>query len=517
MNSQSNSDVRLGADGLPPIVSLDELLRTPLTEEQQKDAQATFETEESEESDDYEALMDWRNQVVRNWNEEDRKYIEYGKHIGAKIEELKNNFKDIKGKEERFQRRQLNWSEYLRIAEAIDAEKDTETVTIDDLLNFDRTDDPSNLLGNRWLCKGSQAALTGPTGVGKSSLETQISIRWCLGLPAFDIKPVKPMRILIIQAENDTGDLAEGFQDMTDVMGVTDAQMDQLRERLSIQRVDSITGENFVNHLEHQIRKHNPDIVFVDPFLAYVGDDALQQKVMSRFLRTQINPILRKTGVLLFWIHHVVKQGGNANGQEKIAEQNKYAGLGSSDFQNAMREVIALTDNGDGTFKLEFTKRGRRTGLVDHEGKPTRTLILKHHESGIVWCKAEGSDAKASKKERKAEQDIATVRNYIVDAKRPVTLDELKMWAPTAAIGEKRAANIAKTLAYREDEKIWAYTDNKRDEGKKGPKTTLYTASKPTGDGIVAHMKASNLVTASETVVAAEDDGPEPQEELELI
>lgn len=41
MNSQSNSDVRLEADGLPPIVSVDELLRTPLTEEQ-KDAQATF-------------------------------------------------------------------------------------------------------------------------------------------------------------------------------------------------------------------------------------------------------------------------------------------------------------------------------------------------------------------------------------------------------------------------------------------------------------------------------------------
>jgi hypothetical protein len=118
MSSQS---VILEADGLPPIVPLEEMLKTPLTEEQQKAAHAVFEEEEAETDDfDYEGWSNYTNQVVRNWNEEDRKWVAYGKHIGAKIEECKNNFKDIKDKEERFKRKKQNWSEYFRIAEAID-------------------------------------------------------------------------------------------------------------------------------------------------------------------------------------------------------------------------------------------------------------------------------------------------------------------------------------------------------------------------------------------------------------
>jgi hypothetical protein len=46
----------------------------------------------------------------------------------------------------------------------------------------------------------------------------------------------------------------------------------------------------------------------------------------------------------------------------------------------------------------------------------------------------------------------------------------------------------------------------------------MYTAIKPSGDGITVHMKASLEVSAAETVIAADDDdAPEPEEELELV
>jgi hypothetical protein len=66
-----------------------------------------------------------------------------------------------------------------------------EVVTVDDMLNFDRDHDESTLLGNRWLCKGAQSVIQGPTGVGKSSLILQGGIRWSLGRSFFGIKPVK--------------------------------------------------------------------------------------------------------------------------------------------------------------------------------------------------------------------------------------------------------------------------------------------------------------------------------------
>lgn len=122
----------------------------------------------------------------------------------------------------------------------------------------------------------------------------------------------------------------------------------------------------------------------------------LKQDVMSRFLRNLINPVLHETGVLLIWIHHISKPSKNANGQENSAEQNKYAGLGSSELQNACREVMTLSELGEGKFCLEFTKRGRRFGLRDGNGSPIRKLNIEHHKDGIVWVKSSGGSTRTA-------------------------------------------------------------------------------------------------------------------------
>jgi predicted ATP-dependent serine protease len=142
-----------------------------------------------------------------------------------------------------------------------------EAITVDDMLNFDRDHDESTLLGLRWLCKGSQAAIQGPTGVGKSSLIMQASIRWILGRSFFGVKPVKPMKILVIQAENDMGDMSEAFQDMTNAMSnkeiardqvLTNDDLDTLRGRMVIRRVDSLSGDKFVAYLAKHDKPDSP-------------------------------------------------------------------------------------------------------------------------------------------------------------------------------------------------------------------------------------------------------------------
>jgi hypothetical protein len=71
------------------------------------------------------------------------------------------------------------------------------------------TNDPDELLRFRFLCRRGLLLLCGPTGIGKSSFAMQCMILWALGLPAFGIAPVRPLKSLLIQAENDEGDLAE--------------------------------------------------------------------------------------------------------------------------------------------------------------------------------------------------------------------------------------------------------------------------------------------------------------------
>jgi AAA domain len=151
-------------------------------------------------------------------------------------------------------------STYLQRREAEKAE----ITNAADLLEFDRDDDEASLIGDRWMCKGRQAVLQGPTGVGKSSLELQWAMRLFAGLPFFGIKAANAMRVLIIQAENDIGDMAEAFQDTLDALSAADLKshhVDLIHENLTIVNNDTATGEQFRDFLGRKIAQFKPDIV----------------------------------------------------------------------------------------------------------------------------------------------------------------------------------------------------------------------------------------------------------------
>jgi RecA-family ATPase len=48
-----------------------------------------------------------------------------------------------------------------------------------------------------------------PSGQGKSSMSFQMAALFAAGREAFGIKPAKPLRVLVIQAEDDEGDCIE--------------------------------------------------------------------------------------------------------------------------------------------------------------------------------------------------------------------------------------------------------------------------------------------------------------------
>src|SRR5690349_6115684 len=68
----------------------------------------------------------------------------------------------------------------------------------------------SILIGpGNWLTRGSGLLIVGPTGSGKSTLDSTLAFSFALGRTALGFKPTRPLRSLIIQAEDDDLDLAE--------------------------------------------------------------------------------------------------------------------------------------------------------------------------------------------------------------------------------------------------------------------------------------------------------------------
>jgi hypothetical protein len=265
--------------------------------------------------------------------------------------------------------------------------------SFEELFQFVPKEDNTTLLGDRWVCQGGQLLIVGQSGVGKSSLTVQASMFWALGLPFFGIKPKRQLKSLFIQAENDTGDMAEIVQGVMSYV-VANANMPQaqavklLTENITFARVTSQTGADFIDVVGRLLdKKGDCDLVFGDPLLSYIGDDISQQSVASAFLRGLCNPIAFQRKFAWVWSHHTGKPQGDSKSRAHWNTNDfAYVGLGSSELTNWARAICVLqTTKEDGTFRLLLAKRGRRAGVVDEIGDTTTQIGLRHGQVGLYW------------------------------------------------------------------------------------------------------------------------------------
>jgi hypothetical protein len=251
---------------------------------------------------------------------------------------------------------------------------------LDDLMSFDRTNDPDNVLGNRWLCRGGSMLFSGQAGSGKSALAMMAAITWCLGRNFFGIKPIKPLRTLIIQAENDRGDCSEQIIDCCNGLNLSEFEKDDLKNNLFIYREAVATGEIFGRLLKQLIAQHQPAICYIDPLLAFAGIDISDQQQTSHFLRGIIQPILNDTGVVLICVHHTGKPKSKADKEGQTVQDAAYQYIGSSELANFFRESSYLVRcPGDAPiFKFGLTKRRMRAGMLNYFGQPSGEIYIRH-------------------------------------------------------------------------------------------------------------------------------------------
>jgi hypothetical protein len=256
--------------------------------------------------------------------------------------------------------------------------------------------DDSELLKDGYLCRGAGLLLVGPTGIGKSSLALQAALSWAVGREAFGIVPARPLRSLLVQAENSDEDLAEMRDGVLRGLGFT-PEAATATGAIVVVSEDSRTGLQFFELLRAALEAHHPDLVWIDPLLAYIGGDVSQQQICSAFLRNNLNPLLHEFGCAGIVIHHVNKPPSNAKSKpDWRAGDFAYLGSGSAELANWPRAVLAVRNIGSNeVFELVAGKRGGRLDWRNEAGERVYARFISHYREPGVICWEDRPDYQA--------------------------------------------------------------------------------------------------------------------------
>ncbi len=234
----------------------------------------------------------------------------------------------------------------------------------DDMMGADATDMSDCILGNRHLCKECPWLIVAASGVGKSVLAMQMCILFGSGRKLWGLDPHKPRSVVLIQAENNFLDLVEPAQSISRILKITSDEKELLRRNFKIVSDDSHSGESFVKLVDAVCKKYHPEILIIDPLMAYIGGDISKSEVCAKFFRNELNPIIHKHKVALIVLHHTGKP--KAQELRKFAKNSdmEYLGIGSSDITNWARAISVILPSPDDENVFEFIhcKRGKRVG-----------------------------------------------------------------------------------------------------------------------------------------------------------
>jgi hypothetical protein len=255
--------------------------------------------------------------------------------------------------------------------------------------------DPDELLRHRFLCRGAGLLLCGPTGIGKSALAMQCKLSWALGRDFCGITPASPLKSLLIQAENDDGDLAEMRDGIITGLGLNAAEAKTACDNIIVVREDSRTGfEFFATVVRPLLAEHHPDLLWIDPALAYLGAEAGAQKEVTPFLRNFLNPLLREFTCGGAVVHHTNKPPSGKEKPKWSGNDFAYLGSGSIEWANWARAILVLRGLGSHeVFELRAAKRGSRLGWQEADGSTCYAKFVAHaKERGVIFWREAGPD-----------------------------------------------------------------------------------------------------------------------------
>ena len=313
-------------------------------------------------------------------------------------------------------------------------------------------DPQKTLLGHRYLCEGAGMVFVGPSGIGKSSASVQQDLLWGLGKPAFGIVPARPLRILTIQAENDDGDLGEMVRGVCAALELSDEDKETIRDTVLYVSERTRTGLPFlVEVVDPSLQKHRPNILRIDPMLAYLGADVNDAEATAAFLRTGLNPLLEKYHCAAIINHHTPKVINRAT-RDWRASDWMYSGAGSADITNWARAILVIEPtHAPYVFKFIAAKRGGRIGWREEDGDTKYVRFFCHDTTGgLFWRDATDDDEleiQIKKPKRTGGSGTKEELYALVPVKGAIPKNALVSRAQTIGIGVNRARGFISELS----------------------------------------------------------------------
>lgn len=266
-------------------------------------------------------------------------------------------------------------------------------------------DAPDELLRRRYLTRGSLVLVSAMTGVGKSVFLYQSAILWSNGLPFLGFEPPRPLRVLVVQAENDDGEIANITNGIAAGCKLTDEQKAAANERcLFYHYIGALEANDLYELLKDLVSRHRADVLVLDPFFAfYVARHTLEE--MSAFYRHMLNILARELQIGIIIVSHWPKPArqGQPRGSEYLAA---YHASGFAEQGNTCRAVVSIepVTKEPGVFQVNYGKRGQLL--------PRRVRYIRQSDNPVLPCWTEVPDELVAR----LTSDVDVVAERLMDA-----------------------------------------------------------------------------------------------------
>ena len=143
---------------------------------------------------------------------------------------------------------------------------------------------------------------------------------------------------------------------------VISTDYDEAGRKAAQKPCNDLCADKLLYELDNFLEQKPSDLLWINPYSAYLGADVKNSEANNLFLRTGLNPILKKHNCAAIIVHHTPKT--NFNGTESYKTSDwMYRGSGSADITNWARAILVVDPCVNiGTYKFIAAKRGKRIG-----------------------------------------------------------------------------------------------------------------------------------------------------------
>ena len=220
-------------------------------------------------------------------------------------------------------------------------------------------DDPNVLIYGPWLERGGSAFWVSTAGTGKSIGSNQLAHAMSAGKPFCGLRPRGKLKFWIFQSEDSPRRVA---QDRIDVRAelseqYPDEDWDAVGKNVKMISLTGKVGVEFLEELDGLLRdaarfNEKPDVLILNPFLAFVGGSVTDGAYVTPFLRggsidgehtEGLQAILERHAVGVLVYHHTPKPPNDSEIDKWMKSQfPEYQGAGSADITNWGRSFVTM-------------------------------------------------------------------------------------------------------------------------------------------------------------------------------